>query len=141
MQVFLSLSLSLLLFSLSDRLNEQQSYYVSKFTRQMANLQFLQDLYTTKQNLHLNKLIFNLYIKQNFKYLLGWQCNKQLYTTKKSILAFELGFRKKKPKHHSTRHYHSGTPSLAFSLSYMLSSLSLFSSTAPNYLDTAISFC
>lgn len=97
MQVFLSLSLSLLLFSLSDRLNEQQSYYVSKFTRQMANLQFLQDLYTTKQNLHLNKLIFNLYIKQNFKYLLGWQCNKQLYTTKKSILAFELGFRKKNP--------------------------------------------
>lgn len=96
MQVFLFLSLSLLLFSLSDRLNEQQSYYVSKFTQQMANLQFLQDLYTTKQNLHLNKLILNLYIKQTFKYLLGWQCNKQLYTTKKSILAFELWFRKKK---------------------------------------------
>lgn len=51
-------------------------------------------------NRPLSKLIFNLYVKETCKYLLGWQCNKQLYAIKKSIPAFVLWFRKK--TEHST---------------------------------------
>jgi len=63
-----------------------------------GKLTALQKLYSTKQSPPLNTIILNLYIKQSLKHLLGWQCNKQLYTIKKSIIAFERWFRAKTPQ-------------------------------------------